>query len=596
MTKEFNCVSQYKNILEENIMKENLKKMISYYKPYKRVFFADTFFAIIASIVALIIPLVVRYITSTVVHMNPQQAFKQILYIAIAVFVLIIIQIYCNYFISNYGHVMGAKIEYDMRAEIFAHFQKMPFSFFDDQKVGQLMSRITSDLFDITELLHHGPENVTISVIKIIGALCILLSIDKKLALAAFALVPFMIVYAYFFNKKMKQTFRINRKKIAAINEQIEDNLSGIRVVKSFANEQLENEKFEIGNKAFLEAKKNNYKYMGGYNAGLIGFNTMINLVVIVAGGIMFTKNMVNVTDFVTFLLYINIFTDPVKTLIDFTEQFQNGYSGYERFRQILDMEPEIKDKEGAKELTNVVGNIIFDDVSFRYNDNDHRVLKHINLEITAGSYIALVGSSGAGKTTLCNLIPRFYDVTKGSISIDDEDIRNVKLKSLRNNIGMVQQDVYLFAGTIYENIKYGKPTATKEEVIAAAKEANAYDFIMSLPNGFDTDIGQRGIKLSGGQKQRLSIARVFLKNPPILIFDEATSALDNESEKVVQESMEKLAKNRTTLVIAHRLSTIRNAEKILVLTENGIEEQGTHNELINKKGIYYDLYNMTEV
>ena len=567
-------------------MKENLKKMISYYKPYKRVFFADTLFAIIASIVALIIPLVVRYITSTVVHMNPQQAFKQIMYIAIAVFVLIIIQIYCNYFISNYGHVMGAKIEYDMRAEIFAHFQKMPFSFFDDQKVGQLMSRITSDLFDITELLHHGPENVTISVIKIIGALCILLSIDKKLALAAFALVPFMIVYAYFFNKKMKQTFRINRKKIAAINEQIEDNLSGIRVVKSFANEQLENEKFEIGNKAFLEAKKNNYKYMGGYNAGLIGFNTMINLVVIVAGGIMFTKNMVNVTDFVTFLLYINIFT----------EQFQNGYSGYERFRQILDMEPEIKDKEGAKELTNVVGNIKFDDVSFRYNDNDHRVLKHINLEIPAGSYIALVGSSGAGKTTLCNLIPRFYDVTKGSISIDDEDIRNVKLKSLRNNIGMVQQDVYLFAGTIYENIKYGKPTATKEEVIAAAKEANAYDFIMSLPNGFDTDIGQRGIKLSGGQKQRLSIARVFLKNPPILIFDEATSALDNESEKVVQESMEKLAKNRTTLVIAHRLSTIRNAEKILVLTENGIEEQGTHNELINKKGIYYDLYNMTEV
>lgn len=596
MTKEFNCVLQYRNILEDNIMKENLKKMISYYKPYKRVFFADTLFAIIASIVALIIPLVVRYITSTVVHMNPQQAFKQIMYIAIAVFVLIIIQIYCNYFISNYGHVMGAKIEYDMRAEIFAHFQKMPFSFFDDQKVGQLMSRITSDLFDITELLHHGPENVTISVIKIIGALCILLSIDKKLALAAFALVPFMIVYAYFFNKKMKQTFRINRKKIAAINEQIEDNLSGIRVVKSFANEQLENEKFKIGNKAFLEAKKNNYKYMGGYNAGLIGFNTMINLVVIVAGGIMFTKNMVNVTDFVTFLLYINIFTDPVKTLIDFTEQFQNGYSGYERFRQILDMEPEIKDKEGAKELTNVVGNIKFDDVSFRYNDNDHRVLKHINLEIPAGSYIALVGSSGAGKTTLCNLIPRFYDVTKGSISIDDEDIRNVKLKSLRNNIGMVQQDVYLFAGTIYENIKYGKPTATKEEVIAAAKEANAYDFIMSLPNGFDTDIGQRGIKLSGGQKQRLSIARVFLKNPPILIFDEATSALDNESEKVVQESMEKLAKNRTTLVIAHRLSTIRNAEKILVLTENGIEEQGTHNELINKKGIYYDLYNMTEV
>ena len=577
-------------------MKENLKKLFQYYKPYKHVFFIDMFFAFLASIIALVIPLVVRYVTSTVVYLPAKDVFRQLIVIAVVVTILIAIQAYSNFYISNYGHVMGAKIEYDMRAEIFAHFQKMPFSFYDDQKVGQLMSRITSDLFDITELLHHGPENITISVIKIIGALCILLSIDKKLALAAFALVPFMIVYAYFFNKKMKQTFRINRKKIAAINEQIEDNLSGIRVVKSFANEQLENEKFQIGNKAFLEAKKNNYKYMGGYNAGLIGFNTMINLVVIVAGGIMFTKNMVNVTDFVTFLLYINIFTDPVKTLIDFTEQFQNGYSGYERFRQILDIEPEIKDKEGAKELTNVVGNIKFDDVSFRYNDNDHRVLKHINLEIPAGSYIALVGSSGAGKTTLCNLIPRFYDVTKGSISIDDEDIRNVKLKSLRNNIGMVQQDVYLFAGTIYENIKYGKPTATKEEVIAAAKEANAYDFIMSLPNGFDTDIGQRGIKLSGGQKQRLSIARVFLKNPPILIFDEATSALDNESEKVVQESMEKLAKNRTTLVIAHRLSTIRNAEKILVLTENGIEEQGTHNELINKKGIYYDLYNMTEV
>ena len=559
-------------------MKVNLKKMISYYKPYKRVFFADTLFAIIASIVALIIPLVVRYITSTVVHMNPQQAFKQIMYIAIAVFVLIIIQIYCNYFISNYGHVMGAKIEYDMRAEIFAHFQKMPFSFFDDQKVGQLMSRITSDLFDITELLHHGPENVTISVIKIIGALCILLSIDKKLALAAFALVPFMIVYAYFFNKKMKQTFRINRKKIAAINEQIEDNLSGIRVVKSFANEQLENEKFKIGNKAFLEAKKNNYKYMGGYNAGLIGFNTMINLVVIVAGGIMFTKNMVNVTDFVTFLLYINIFTDPVKTLIDFTEQFQNGYSGYERFRQILDMEPEIKDKEGAKELTNVVGNIKFDDVSFRYNDNDHRVLKHINLEIPAGSYIALVGSSGAGKTTLCNLIPRFYDVTKGSISIDDEDIRNVKLKSLRNNIGMVQQDVYLFAGTIYENIKYGKPTATKEEVIAAAKEANAYDFIMSLPNGFDTDIGQRGIKLSGGQKQRVAIARALMLQPDILCFDEPTSALDPELTGEVLKVIRGLADRHTTMVIVtHEMKFARDvSDKVLFLDQGTIAEYGT--------------------
>ncbi len=577
-------------------MKENLKKMISYYKPYKGVFFADMFFAIMASAIALVIPLVVRYVTSTVIYMEKEKAIESLIMIAAVVAVLVLIQCYCNYYISNYGHVMGAKIEYDMRAEIFAHFQKMPFSFYDDQKVGQLMSRITSDLFDITELLHHGPENLTISFIKIIGALVILLSINVKLAVAAFALIPIMVVYAYFFNRKMKQTFRMNRVKIAEINEQIEDNLSGIRVVKSFANEKIENEKFKVGNDGFLAAKKNNYKYMGGYHSGLTAFTTMINLIVIISGGVMITQNMVNVTDLLTFLLYINIFTDPVKTLIDFTEQFQNGYSGYERFRQILMLEPEIKDNEHAKDFGKVKGDIVFEDVSFRYNDNAHRVLKHINLDIEAGSYIALVGSSGAGKTTLCNLIPRFYEVSGGKILIDGHDIRDMKLKSLRDNIGMVQQDVYLFAGTIYDNIKYGRPEATKEEVIEAAKEANAYDFIMSLPNGFDTDIGQRGIKLSGGQKQRLSIARVFLKNPPILIFDEATSALDNESEKIVQESMEKLAKNRTTLVIAHRLSTIRNAEKILVLTEQGIEEEGTHQELMERHGIYYDLYKMTEV
>lgn len=577
-------------------MKENLKKMISYYKPYKGVFFSDMLFAIMASTIALVIPLVVRYVTSTVIFMNKQEAVQSLLIIGISVTALILIQCYCNYYISNYGHVMGAKIEYDMRVEIFAHFQKMPFSFYDDQKVGQLMSRITSDLFDITELLHHGPENLIISLIKIIGALVILLSINIKLAIAAFVLIPIMIVYAYFFNKKMKQTFRMNRVKIAEINEQIEDNLSGIRVVKSFANEAIENKKFKQGNDGFLRAKKDNYKYMGGYHSGLTAFTTMINLIVIISGGVMITNNMVSITDLLTFLLYINIFTDPVRTLIDFTEQFQNGYSGYERFRQILMLEPEIKDIDNAKELGRIKGDIVFDDVSFRYNDNAHRVLKHIDLNISAGSYIALVGSSGAGKSTLCNLIPRFYEVSSGKILIDGQDIREVKLNSLRENIGMVQQDVYLFAGTIYENIKYGRPDATEEEVLEAAKEANAYDFIMSLPNGFHTDIGQRGIKLSGGQKQRLSIARVFLKNPPILIFDEATSALDNESEKIVQESMEKLAKNRTTLVIAHRLSTIRNAEKILVLTDKGIEEEGTHSELMEKHGIYYDLYKMTEV
>lgn len=572
-------------------MKENLKKLVSYYKPYMGVFLADMLFAILASAIALVIPLVVRYVTSTVIYLPTDEVMEKLIVIAVVMVALILFQCYCNFYISNYGHVMGAKIEYDMRAEIFAHFQKLSFSFYDDQKVGQLMSRITSDLFDITELLHHGPENLIISFIKIIGALVILTSINVKLTLAAFILVPFMIVYAYFFNKKMKRTFKMNRVKIAAINEQIEDNLAGIRVVKSFANENIENEKFKIGNDGFLEAKKNNYKYMGGYHSGLTAFTTMINLVVIIFGGIMITKNMVSVTDMITFLLYINVFTDPIRTLIDFTEQFQNGYSGFERFLQILAIEPEIKDKAGALDIQNVKGDIKFNDVSFRYNDNAHRVLKHINLEVPAGSYIALVGSSGAGKTTLCNLIPRFYEVSSGSITIDGIDVRDFKLKSLRDNIGIVQQDVYLFAGTVYDNIRYGRPDATKEEVIAAAKEANAYDFIMSLPNGFDTDIGQRGIKLSGGQKQRLSIARVFLKNPPILIFDEATSALDNESEKIVQQSMEKLAQNRTTMVIAHRLSTIRNAERILVLTDNGIEEEGTHDELMEKQGIYYDLY-----
>lgn len=576
-------------------MKENLKRLFSYYKPYKKVFFIDMFFAILSAAIALIIPLVVRYVTSKVIYLPADEVISRLLIIGAVVTVLIIVQAYANFYISNYGHVMGAEIEFDMRAEIFSHYQKLSFSFYDDQKVGQLMSRVTSDLFDITELLHHGPENLVLSFIKIVGAFIILSTISPQLTLAAFVLIPFMICYAYFFNKKMKRAFKKNRVKIAAINEQIEDNLSGIRVVKSFANEELENEKFKIGNEEFLDAKRDNYKYMGGYHAGLTAFTTMINLIVIVSGGFMITRNIINVTDLITFLLYINIFTDPIKTLIDFTEQFQNGYSGFERFVEILEIHPDIEDCDDAVELTNIKGDITFNDVSFKYNDTAHRVLKHINLDIPAGQYVALVGSSGAGKTTLCNLIPRFYDVTKGEILIDGTDIRKMKLDNLRNNIGIVQQDVYLFAGTVYDNIRYGKKDATRAEIIAAAKNANAHDFIMSLPDGYETDIGQRGIKLSGGQKQRLSIARVFLKNPPILIFDEATSALDNESEKVVQESLEKLAKNRTTLVIAHRLTTIRNAEKILVLTDKGIEEQGTHEQLMKDKGIYYELYNVIE-
>ncbi|MBP5310592.1 MAG: ABC transporter ATP-binding protein [Lachnospiraceae bacterium] len=576
-------------------MKANLRKMAGYYKPYIGIFLLDMFFAFLASIISLVIPLVVRYITTGVIAMESDIAVKRILLIGCGLIVLVLVQFGANFFISDIGHVMGAKMEYDMRAEIFSHYQKLSFSFYDDQKVGQLMSRITSDLFDISELLHHGPENLAISFIKIIGAFIILLNISGYLTLAAFVLVPVMFAYAFFLNRRMKRAFRENRVQIAEINTQIEDNLSGIRVVKSFANEQIERKKFRKGNEGFLKAKKNSYFYMGFYHSGMTAFTMLINVAVIMIGGILIAKGMVNVADFVTFLLYINIFTDPIRTLIDFTEQFQNGYSGFERFVEILDIEPDIKDKKDAVALKNVRGDIVFDDVSFKYNDTAHRVLRHINLEVKAGSYVALVGSSGGGKTTLCSLIPRFYDVTGGSISIDGKDIRDVTLKSLRENIGIVQQDVYLFAGTVYENIRYGKPDATKEEVIEAAKLANAHDFIMELPNGYDTDIGQRGIKLSGGQKQRLSIARVFLKNPPILIFDEATSALDNESENIVKESLERLAHNRTTFVIAHRLSTIKNAERILVLTENGIEESGTHEELMDKKGIYAQLYKWTK-
>ncbi len=574
-------------------MNENLKKMFSYYKPYKGIFFADMFFATLSAAVALTIPLVVRYVTSTLIYKTTAEIVHQIVFIAIGLLLLLAVDCYSRFFIGNYGHVMGAKMEYDMRAELFAHLQKLSFSFYDDAKVGQLMSRVTSDLFDITELLHHGPENIILSLLKIAGALIILLNINGWLALAAFIVLPFMFWFALVLNKRMRAAFKSNRVKIAAINEQIEDNLSGIRVVKSFANEDIENEKFKIGNDGFLAAKKNSYHFMGIFQSGVGVFSTLIQVNVIIAGAILIAYSKINISDLITFLLYINVFTDPIRTLVDFTEQFQNGYTGFERFREIMDIEPDIKDSENAVELKNVKGKIEFQNVSFKYNDGAEGVLNNINLTVPAGAYMALVGSSGTGKTTLCSLIPRFYDVTEGTIRIDGKDIRDVTLSSLRNHIGMVQQDVYLFAGTIFENIAYGKPGAGREEVIEAAKNANAHEFIMSFPDGYDTDIGQRGIKLSGGQKQRLSIARVFLKNPPILIFDEATSALDNESEKVVQESLEKLAKNRTTFVIAHRLTTIQNAEKILVLTEEGIAESGSHEELLAKGGIYEKLYHM---
>ena len=574
-------------------MNQNLKKMMGYYKPYLKIFWADMFFATLSAAVALTIPLVVRYVTSTLIYLPSEEIIRQITYIGIGLVVLLAIDCYSRFFIGNYGHVMGAKMEYDMRAELFGHMQKLSFSFYDDAKVGQLMSRITSDLFDITELLHHGPENIILSVLKIAGAFVILVNINGWLALAAFAVLPFMFAFAFLLNKKMRRAFRNNRIKIADINAQIEDNLSGIRVVKSFANEDIENEKFRVGNDGFLAAKKNSYHYMGSFQAGVGVFTTLIQVSVILVGTVLIAYGRVDMTDLVTFLLYIGVFTDPIRTLVDFTEQFQNGYTGFERFQEIMNIKPDIEDAPDATPIGTVKGEIEFDNVSFQYKDNQENVLNHINLKVPAGAYMALVGSSGAGKTTLCSLIPRFYDVTGGRIMIDGRDIRSVTLKSLRDHIGMVQQDVYLFAGTIFENIQYGKPGATREEVIEAAKNANAHEFIMAFPDGYDTDIGQRGIKLSGGQKQRLSIARVFLKNPPILIFDEATSALDNESEKVVQDSLEKLAKNRTTFVIAHRLTTIQNAEKILVLTEDGIAESGTHEELLAQGGLYEKLYHM---
>ena len=569
------------------------QRFFSYYKPYKGLFFADMFFAIMGAAVTLVIPLIIRYITGTVIFYEADEALKVILKLALLMVGLVLLEAYCNFFIAYQGHIMGAKMEYDMRNEIFAQYQRLSFNFFDDQKVGQLMSRVTNDLFEIAELFHHGPEDIVISIIKFIGSFAILASINIRLTLVAFAIIPFMFAYAYYFNKKMKAAFKRNRAKIADINATIEDNLSGIRVVKSFANEDAEMEKFRDGNSRFVETKKSSYLYMGGFHSGLGAFMTMINIIVIVAGAVFITKGIVDVTVLITFLLYVNNFTEPVKKLINFTETFQNGVSGYERFLEIMSIEPAIKDKDNAVEKNDFKGDVAFTDVSFRYNDKTDYVLKNVSLAVKAGEYVALVGSSGAGKTTLCSLIPRFYDVTSGSISVDGVDVRDLKLRCLRNNIGIVQQDVYLFAGSIIENIRYGRPGATDEEVYEAAKKANAHEFIMSLPEGYDTDIGQRGIKLSGGQKQRLSIARVFLKNPPILIFDEATSALDNESEKVVQESLETLAANRTTFVIAHRLSTIRNAERILVLTEDGIAESGTHKELMEKQGVYYNLYNI---
>lgn len=572
-------------------MEHKWKRLAGYYRPYRVLFFADLLFAVLGAGVSLGIPLIVRYITTNVIILPGNEALQIIAKLGAVMLAMVALECYCNFFIAYYGHIMGAKIEHDMRNEIFEHYQKLSFTFFDNQKVGQLLSRVTTDLFDISELLHHGPEDVVISVIKFVGSFVILSQINLTLTLITFAFVPVIAIYAFVLNKKMKVAFKTNRARIADINSQIEDSLSGVRAVKSFGNETIEMEKFRSGNERFVESKRRSYWYMGWYNSGLGALTTLVSIVVLVAGTALITTQRMAVADLVTFLLYINNFTEPVKKLINFTEQFQNGYTGYERFLEIMDVEPDITDAEDAVSIDTVKGEIEFDNVSFKYEAKQDSVLSHINLKVDAGEYVAIVGSSGGGKTTLCSLIPRFYDVDAGKILLDGQDIRKIKLKDLRRQIGIVQQDVYLFAENIMENIRYGRPDATDEEVIRAAKLANADTFISQLPNGYLTDIGQRGVKLSGGQKQRLSIARVFLKNPAILIFDEATSALDNESEKIVQDSMEQLAKGRTTFVIAHRLSTIRNAGRILVLTANGIEEEGTHEELLAKGGAYAKLY-----
>lgn len=569
------------------------KKFFSYYKPYKKIFFADMFFAFLGAAVTLVLPLIIRHITTDVIYRKTDTALNVIGILIAVMALLILLEGYCNFFIAYYGHIMGARMEFDMRNEIFQHYQKLSFSFFNSQKTGQLMSRVTNDLFDISELFHHGPEDIVISTIKLLGSFTILFMINSRLAFIAFTVTPFIIFYAGYLNRRMKKAFTVNRRRIADVNAQIEDNLSGIRVVKSFANEHIEIEKFKKGNNLFLESKKESYRYMGLYHSGLNALTTLISVIAVGFGSLFITKKYMSVPDLITFLLYINNFTEPIKKMINFTEQFQNGISGYERFIEILSIEPDIEDSPNAVKLENVKGNVSFQNVSFNYSEKSEQVLSDINFDVKEGEYIALVGPSGAGKSTLCSLIPRFYDVSAGKITIDGVDIRNIKLKNLRDNIGVVQQDIYLFAGNVAENIRYGKPDATDEEIIIAARKANAHDFIMELPDGYNTDIGQRGVRLSGGQKQRISIARVFLKNPPILIFDEATSALDNESEKVVQNSLENLAENRTTFVIAHRLSTIRNAQNILVLTDEGIAEKGTHDELISRNGIYAKLYNM---
>jgi ATP-binding cassette, subfamily B, bacterial len=574
-------------------MNTRLKKFFSYYKPYLGTFFAVMACAFIVAAITLIFPLLTRHITKNVLEGNMVNALNQIFKIGAIMFALVILQNACSFYYDYRGHAMGAMMESDMRNELFEHYQKLSFGFYDEQKTGKLMSRINNDLLSLSELYHHGPEDYIIYLVKFIGAFVILLNINVKLTLAVFIFLPIMAVFSIYFNKRMNIAIKRNLDRIGDINAQVEDTLSGIRVVKSFANEEIEKKKFAYENNRFLDSRKGIYRNEAFLYNGMGTFTQLITVTVIVFGGAGIVKASLDLADLITFLLYIGNLIEPIQKLTHVTRQFQEGITSFERFMETLEIEPDIQDCADAIELNNVQGNVEFQNVGFRYNENHDHVLKNLSLNVKAGDYIALVGSSGVGKTTLCSLIPRFYEVSEGKVLLDGVNIKDINMSSLRKHVGVVQQDVYLFAGTVIDNIRYGKPDASKEEILEAAKNANAHEFIMGLPDGYDTDIGQRGVKLSGGQKQRLSIARVFLKNPPVLIFDEATSALDNESEKVVQYSLEYLAKNRTTFVIAHRLSTIRNAKRIVVLTDQGIDEQGTHEELMALEGTYAHLYNM---